>query len=312
MVHLQRSSSETLPFENEPGEVDIALPPGLAAALAPLAVGVLGDATEPRDQAERLVEWFRDNFTYSLQTDLEGDAHPLVVLVRERRPAYCVYFASAMVAILRTRAIPARVVGGFVPGETLPLTGVTEVRARNAHAWVEVWVPEEKRWVPFDPTPAREAPAETSAVGAVYQLLLRWAVRLRTHPTEVISGILGSRPVLGLMAAGGLWVAWRFLRGQGRTRRVRRSRVWTHPQLGPIHRRFVRILERHAGIRCAANETDEEILARLAPRVPAHVLELARQFVENWQRARYAGADATLLQGDIVSLERALRQVSLP
>ena len=58
-----------------------------------------------------------------------------------------------MVAMLRSEGIPARYVVGYSTGQA---RGDDEyvVRAMNAHAWVEVYVPE-RGWVRFDPTPAR-------------------------------------------------------------------------------------------------------------------------------------------------------------
>ena len=47
--------------------------------------------------------------------------------------------------------IPSRVVLGFTPG-TVTDSGVIQVRDTNAHAWVEMWMPE-VGWTTFDPTP---------------------------------------------------------------------------------------------------------------------------------------------------------------
>jgi len=54
--------------------------------------------------------------------------------------------------MLRTLHIPARVVNGFVSDEFNDLSGNYVVRARNAHAWVEVYFPG-YGWITFDPTP---------------------------------------------------------------------------------------------------------------------------------------------------------------
>jgi transglutaminase-like putative cysteine protease len=66
---------------------------------------------------------------------------------------YCENFATAMAVMARTLEIPSRVVLGFTPGELLPGSDDTVVvRDRNAHAWVELWMPTQG-WVRFDPTP---------------------------------------------------------------------------------------------------------------------------------------------------------------
>lgn len=64
----------------------------------------------------------------------------------------CEQYASAMVVMLRTLGIPARVVAGYGAGDYNPMTGFYAVQASDAHAWVEVYFPE-YGWVPFDPTP---------------------------------------------------------------------------------------------------------------------------------------------------------------
>ena len=67
---------------------------------------------------------------------------------------YCENFATAMAVMSRSLEIPSRVVLGFTPGEPIsedePNTVV--VRDKNAHAWVELWMPSQG-WVRFDPTP---------------------------------------------------------------------------------------------------------------------------------------------------------------
>lgn len=67
------------------------------------------------------------------------------------RTGYCEQFAATMAVMARTLGIPSRVVLGFTPGTPLEGGGVM-VRDRNAHAWVELWMPTQG-WVRFDPTP---------------------------------------------------------------------------------------------------------------------------------------------------------------
>jgi hypothetical protein len=73
-----------------------------------------------------------------------------------------------MAVMARTLGIPSRVVLGFTPGEPLPdRADVVVVRDRNAHAWVELWMPTQG-WVRFDPTPRGDAinPATTALLEA--------------------------------------------------------------------------------------------------------------------------------------------------
>ena len=64
---------------------------------------------------------------------------------------YCEQFSASMGVLARLLDIPTRTVLGFTPGE-VRADGTILVRDRNAHAWVEVWLPAQG-WVRFDPTP---------------------------------------------------------------------------------------------------------------------------------------------------------------
>jgi hypothetical protein len=65
---------------------------------------------------------------------------------------YCTYFATTMVAMLRSQGVPARFAVGYTPGEQV---GEDRWLARglDSHAWVEVYF-SDVGWVRFDPTPA--------------------------------------------------------------------------------------------------------------------------------------------------------------
>ncbi|MEE9227970.1 MAG: DUF3488 and transglutaminase-like domain-containing protein [Acidimicrobiia bacterium] len=68
------------------------------------------------------------------------------------RTGYCEQFSASMGVMARSLGIPTRTVLGFTPGQ-LRSNGITTVILdRNAHAWVELWMPSQG-WVRFDPTP---------------------------------------------------------------------------------------------------------------------------------------------------------------
>src|SRR5687767_4217268 len=78
---------------------------------------------------------------------------PLADFLFNVKAGHCEYFSTAMAVMLRTRGIPARVVNGFLPGEYNDAAGAYTVRQSDAHSWVEVYFPESRAWVTFDPTP---------------------------------------------------------------------------------------------------------------------------------------------------------------
>src|SRR4029077_16256678 len=88
---------------------------------------------------------------------------PLSDFLFNVRTGHCEYFATAMTVLLRTHGIAARVVNGFLPGEYNETAGAYTVRQSDAHSWVEVYFPETRAWVTFDPTPSagRAAPTHT-------------------------------------------------------------------------------------------------------------------------------------------------------
>jgi hypothetical protein len=79
---------------------------------------------------------------------------PLADFLFNVKSGHCEYFSTAMVVMLRTRGVAARVVNGFLPGEYNEAAGAFTVRQSDAHSWVEVYFPETRSWVTFDPTPS--------------------------------------------------------------------------------------------------------------------------------------------------------------
>lgn len=123
-------------------------------------------------------------YTYNLSILLNGGGTPQgedpVLWFLEGGQGICVHFASAFVMALRELGISARLVVGFVGGEITvdPQLGLVHIiRAFNAHAWAEVWVPTTSgggEWVQFDPTPgpAQNGTNPDPNVQSAYQLLL--------------------------------------------------------------------------------------------------------------------------------------------
>ncbi len=66
---------------------------------------------------------------------------------------FCEHIASAFAVLMRSAGIPARIVTGYQGGERNPVDGLWTVRQSDAHAWTEVWLPEQG-WLRIDPTAA--------------------------------------------------------------------------------------------------------------------------------------------------------------
>jgi len=126
--------------------------PGLDPRISQLAAQVSGSASNNYEKAVAVERYLKTHYGYTLQLPSSPVADPVANFLFERKQGHCEYFASSMALMLRTLRIPARVVNGFISDEFNDLSGNYVVRARNAHAWVEVYFPG-YGWVTFDPTP---------------------------------------------------------------------------------------------------------------------------------------------------------------
>jgi hypothetical protein len=104
------------------------------------------------ERARAVESRLRANYIYTLEMPSRKSADPLADFLFTRRRGFCEYFASAMAVMLRSVGVPARIATGFQSGLYNPITGLWVIRASDAHAWVEAWIPG-NGWTTFDPTP---------------------------------------------------------------------------------------------------------------------------------------------------------------
>jgi transglutaminase-like putative cysteine protease len=114
---------------------------------------VRADAYNRYDAAKAIELYLQRELGYSLEMKA-GGPDPLADFLFNVREGHCEYFSSAMVIMLRTHGIAARMVTGFLAGEYNETAGAYTVRQTNAHSWVEVYFPQTDSWVTFDPTPS--------------------------------------------------------------------------------------------------------------------------------------------------------------
>ncbi len=127
--------------------------PSLNSRVAALAKGISSNALGERALADKTEKFLRDNYRYSLDEAPILNPQPLESFLFETRKGHCEYFATAMVVLLRNLGVPSRIVNGFRGGDYNEIAGDLVVRARMAHSWVEVFIPD-SGWSSFDPTPA--------------------------------------------------------------------------------------------------------------------------------------------------------------
>ena len=137
--------------------------------VADLAHHVIQGATTPFGRALAIQQHLLENYRYSLEGDTATLSHPLEEFLFMRKTGYCEHYATAMVVMLRTVGIPARLVTGFLATEWNEYGGYFTVRQRDAHAWVEVYFPH-SGWITMDPTPTVSAAVATSRWGPITRL----------------------------------------------------------------------------------------------------------------------------------------------
>ncbi|MEO6652447.1 MAG: transglutaminaseTgpA domain-containing protein [Ilumatobacteraceae bacterium] len=219
-----------------------------------LADRLASGQTSTYDVVRAYETWLAENVEYDLNAPRpdEGDDAVDDFLFDTKR-GFCEQIASSLTIMLRTQGVPARVATGYASGTRDEVAGVFEVRASDAHAWVEVWFPE-TGWQAFDPTASvpLSANAQIGSVGA--DLLAAVSAYVGNHPLKVLG--------IGFLAFGAM-AALRL--GRVSIARKRRGR-W-----GTLQDRFAALAGRRGAAATAANPAlaaawtgaDDESVARL-------------------------------------------------
>jgi transglutaminase-like putative cysteine protease len=148
------------------------LPADFSPPIKELAAEITAEAETPYDKAVAITNYLRQNIEYAdLLPTAPARKDTLEWILFEYKKAYCVYYATSEILMLRSLGIPARMAVGFTQG-----TGFSDkedviqddraairflVREKNAHAWPEVYFPG-IGWVEFEPT-GNQAPLDRPA-----------------------------------------------------------------------------------------------------------------------------------------------------
>lgn len=143
-----------------------------AAVIKALMAGIISGKRSSIEKAAALEDFFKSDFTYSLDAPSSG-RHVLEDFLLRTKAGYCEHFATAMVMLLRQEGIPARLVTGFLHGEWNNLGNYLIVRQQDSHSWVEAYI-KGTGWVRFDPTPAAVGLYRKPSWIGLYVDLLRW------------------------------------------------------------------------------------------------------------------------------------------
>ena len=150
---------------------------------------------DPRSILSKAGKLFATGYTYTLEPPSLDRVNPYDDFLFNARQGFCEHYAGSFVLLMRAAGIPARVVTGYQGGEVNPLNNELIVRQADAHAWAEVWVPQEG-WVRIDPTatvsPTRVENGVNAALG----------------PIGVVPSLIAADP-LGLLA--NMRFAWQMM-----------------------------------------------------------------------------------------------------
>jgi transglutaminase-like putative cysteine protease len=152
------------------------VPDSITPRTRDLAFQIAGDRDNPYDITLAITSYLRNNLRYSETIPAPPlNQEPLDWVLFDHGEAFCNYYASAQVIMLRVLGIPARLAVGYAQGEKLTIDNqdssptlpsqdenlspeaLTQgidyytVRQKDAHAWPEVFFPG-LGWVEFEPT----------------------------------------------------------------------------------------------------------------------------------------------------------------
>jgi transglutaminase-like putative cysteine protease len=281
----------------EPAPDDTRLPDRVRAPLEKLVAEWTLPGDTPDVVLAKIARRFDEDYTYSLSFERPA-VDPILDFLLANKQGNCEYFASAMALLARAAKIPARVVAGYRVAERNPISGQYIVRQKNAHSWVEAWLPG-NGWTTVDPTPASKveenlarntsiARALADVASSAFAVVAEWWGRL--GPLEL---------AIAAAALSALFVVVRLLRQQRRARRVAASDDAIDDRPLPCLRRLLDALAAR-GVAHARSEP----LERLARRLAEAELREAAALVDRYVALRYGGV------GDSASIAREMDRCS--
>ena len=139
------------------------LPDHLDPGIHELARNVFADCLTPEQKVNAAARWFKKNYHYELGVKIPAGQDPMTYFLLRRPPAHCEYFATGTVILLRLAGVPCRYVTGFVSTEYNYFGGYWLARNKDAHAWVEAWLPG-RGWVTVESTPSAGIPSTSHSI----------------------------------------------------------------------------------------------------------------------------------------------------
>ncbi len=139
-----------------------------------LAERLTQGVSSPVQKAQALAQALSQKSIYTLtpRHEVKDGGDPVAPYLFGDMRGYCVHFAHAMVYLLRSLGIPARVGTGYLTDLSQAKDGHILLRMSDRHAWSEVYV-SGVGWVPYDVQPEQvESHAETQVDAKMLEELM--------------------------------------------------------------------------------------------------------------------------------------------
>jgi transglutaminase-like putative cysteine protease/Na+-transporting methylmalonyl-CoA/oxaloacetate decarboxylase gamma subunit len=199
---LELAGDNSRDFSRDITQQYLQLPQEHDQRITELAAEITKGASTQIEIARRIEKHLQESYGYTLDLKRVESGDPVADFLFHVKAGHCEYFASAMVLLLRSRRIPARLVNGFQTGEYNPAVDIYTVRQSDAHSWVEVYFPIHG-WVAFDPTPAAGLSSYSDGVSA---LMRRYGEAMEMFWLEHVVGFDTGKQ-LSMARAAQSWLA---------------------------------------------------------------------------------------------------------
>ncbi len=299
----------------------LAVPAEIASDLKAISSSLVEESDDVRTKANKIAQYLRDNFSYSLDVDFSADDRGLIKMLREKRPAYCTYFASALALLLRAEGIPARIAAGFYTSERINRKNNTYlVRVNNAHAWTEVYAPFKNPkthetimlWRLLDATPSAfsEVVKQKSsfnldaAFESLWLSVLRFKVKVENMDKDQVkfSMILGLMGIMAFLNRREIFAA--FIRGIKNVQGKKKVHYKSPDSLRVIYGRYEAVIKEKYGETRRANDTDADVIERIKgkPAMDQSSVTRLENFVREFHAVRFGSQSPEKLKELIKSL----------
>ena len=117
-----------------------------------LAKSLYAAAGDDLTYIQTILKRFKEQaFFYTLNPPLLGAKNTIDGFLFDSQRGFCSHYAGSFVFLMRVVGIPARVVVGYQGGEWNKAGNYLAIHQFDAHAWAEVWLPNQG-WLRVDPT----------------------------------------------------------------------------------------------------------------------------------------------------------------